>query len=178
MNLQEIKEQKDWWYLKDYNYVLDCDWINKFKLPAPYPSFVWWDEYKFKTPRLYFQVVIRKHTEERIVNGIHDISKFKYTVIIGGAISDVPLPIEIWEELGSPWKSGTSMYINCFYFGSKYKELGESYVGKSPGISSFLIKGFNDLNEAKQFAEMWKVKAIEDHKKHIEIDKEIMKLLK
>jgi len=177
MNFQEIMKEKDWWYQTNSNYIIDSDWINQYKQPAPYSAFKWWNEYKFRTLRLYFRIAMREHTEDRILNAKTDIGKFKYTVIISGAISTVPLPIEIWEESGDPWHCGIIPTTDPFYFGRKYKDLEEEYRGKQPGFSSTLGKGFNDFNEAKEFMEMWKVKAIDDHKEGIDLDKEIMKLL-
>jgi len=182
MTLEEIINEKNWWYLKEYIYILDNDWINEFKQPAPYPAFIWWNQYTFRTPRLYFRVAIRERTKEQRnkifkTNIGKSLYKLKYDVIIKGAISGVPLPIKIWEQEGEPWKGGTNQYINCFYFGEKYKDLETQYVGKQSGISSTLIKGFKFLKEAEEFAEMWKIKIIEDHRKQIEIEKEIMKLI-
>lgn len=178
MNFQEIIEEKNWWYQKDNHYILSYDWIHQYKKPAPYPAFIWWDEYKLITLRLYFRIAMRERIEDRILNAKTDIGKFKYTVIISGAISTVPLPIEIWEQESSdPWHGGFLTTVDPFYFGRKYKMLEEEYRGKQLGFSSTLIKGFDDLEEAKEFMEMWKVKAIDDHKEEIDLDKEIMKLL-
>jgi len=176
MNLQEIIEQKDYWYLKDNKYIIDSNWVYQYKQSAPYPAFIWWNDYKFRTPRLYFNITIREHTKDKMINAKTNIGKFKYTVTIAGAISSIPLPIEIWEYNDNPWH-GMNMYIDCFHFGEKYKHLEEEYIGKKPGTSSTLIKGFYILDEAIEFAEMWKTKAIEDHKKIIEEDKEIIKIL-
>jgi len=182
MTLKEIINQKDWWHLKDKNYIMDDGWINEYKQPSPYSSFIWWNQYTFKTPRLYFRIVVREHTEEalsRICKSVIGkyIYKHKYTVIIMGAISGVPLPLEIWEETENPWKSGINPYIDCFYFGRKYKDLETDYIGKQVGTSSTLIKAFDYLDEANEFVEMWKVKLIEDHKEEITLDKEIIKLI-
>lgn len=65
MTLDEIIKQKKWWYLKEYTYIMDDNWVNEFKKPAPYPAFIWWNQYTFRTPRLYFRVVVREHTEEK-----------------------------------------------------------------------------------------------------------------
>ena len=179
MNLQEILTQKSYWYQDNQNYIIDTDWINQYRQSSPYHNFKWWDEYKFRTPRLYFEIVLKERTEEHIKNTKHEHNayKSKYVVTISGAISDIPLPIEIWEYHGDPWHGG-SIYGDCFYFGRKYKHLEEEYIGKKLGTSSTLIKGFNDLNEAKEFVKMWKIKAINDHKKIIEEDKEIMEIIK
>jgi len=181
VTLDEIIKEKDWWYIKDKNYILDRYWLNEFKEQS-YPAFIWWNQYTFRTPRLYFRIVIREHTEEAMSKVCKStlgkyLYKHKYTVIIMGAESGVPLPIEIWDETGNPWKGGTNQYIDSFYFGRKYKDLETDYIGEQVGTSSTLIKAFDSLDDANEFAESWRHKIIEDHKEQIETDREIMKLI-
>lgn len=163
MTKEEIMEQKNWWYQKDSTYTINSDWINQYKEPAKYPAFLWWDEYKFKSLRLYFEIVLKKRTDEVINKSNIDMWKYKYAVTISGAISSVPLPLELWEESGDPWHHGIINTVDPFYFGKKYKDLEIEYRGETPGFSSGLINGFDNYDEAKKFMEMWKVKCIKDH---------------
>jgi hypothetical protein len=178
MTIDDIINEKEWWHIPDKTYLLDEEWVREYKYPSPYDAFEWWDQYTYRTPRLYFRVVIREHKLEKIESAKTEWYSKRYSVIVKGARSGVPLPIEIWEKHGTPWKLGTNMYVDCFYFGDKYKKYDELYTGKTAGTSSSLIKGFDKLEDAKEFADMWKDKAIEDHKELIEIEKEIIKLIK
>jgi hypothetical protein len=179
MTLDEIIKEKSWWYLPDNTYIMDDDWFKEYRQPAPYNAFVWWEQYTYRMPRMYFRIVIREQTEFKRKESKSKIFSSKYSVIVKGAISGVPLPIEIWEAQGTPWKSGTSMYIDPFYFGEKYRELDRIYTEEDNEdvTHSALIKGFDTLEEAREFVSMWKVKAIDDHGEQIKIEKSIMKLI-
>jgi hypothetical protein len=166
-----VKENKNYWYQENGQYTISADWEINYEEPSIYPAFIWRETHSFQSLMHYFKVVLRKHAKLYRDKSGKYIGQ--YSVIIKGAESGIPLTTELW---GDPWK-GFNNYVEPFYFGKKYKDDFEyNYYQEKYGegsYSSALGRGFDDLNEAREFTERWKIKILNDHKKQLELERNI-----
>nr|WP_156736306.1 hypothetical protein [Mycobacterium sp. E3298] len=88
--------------------------------------------------------------------------------------------MELWAD---PWKGNSPCFSwkDPFYFGRKYKDEFEyNFYQKKLNEGSYsaaLGRGFEDLAEAKQFAESWKEKISKEHAEIIDGEKVLYNLL-
>lgn len=176
---KEILEQKNWWFVENDKYHIDDDWIIEMKYPAPYPAFKWWEQHTYRSTLYYLRVVLRELTDEKIANTKTNHFKKRYSVIVKAAEGCCPISINHWEEKETPWRS-FSCYFTPFYGGRKYKyefeyDEEDSDEPRDGVTHSALRKGFDDLVEARKFAEKWKEKLLNDHIEVINKERELLK---
>jgi len=133
-----------------------------------FPAFEWRDFYVYQTSHYYFVAFLRKIATKKRMNALlrGDMIRSKpYVVTFLGAESGIAFTPKQWKEIEDPWK-GHSAYLDCFYFGKKYKfefEYDKGVVPIKGQTSSGLCHHFDTLEEATAFLEKWKEKIVIDH---------------
>lgn len=179
MDINEIIESKSRWLQQDLTYHMDNEWVLNKDKPQNYRNFTYWRQFLYRTPIVYFQIAIRKHAEHKRRSAKSDYFRKKYSVIVAGAECEIPLPIETWEQYREPWDYRTSTYIDPWFAGEKYRYHQDFVEYERSGVShSTHIRGFDTLNEAKNFAQKWRDFLINDNKVYIDKSVDIMKLIK